>query len=242
MTLGDYRQAILDELTKTSSDTFHTTAILNRFINRAARFAAKYKPWEQTQYAWKLTPTLAGDETDEYWDYPEDCVTDSIYRLAVGTGAIASDIRYKPLTWEEYLDHKEHYNTSDKFWTDHRRQYFIYPIVTGAPIITLWGHQEPANMSADGDDTPFTDDVVIEEAIEALAMGFALIKMRGSYIKEGKARRAEGIALLNQAWEQQRKRQAVKKTEHAEIWEHTDLMNSRAGERLTRRGSFNFDY
>lgn len=242
MNLGNYRQAIQDTLTKTSSDTFHTTAILNRFINRAAEFTAKYKPWEQTQHVWKLTPTLAGDETDEYWDYPEDCITDSIYRLAVGTGTIASDVRYKPLTWEEYLDHKEDYNTSDKIWTDHRRQYFIYPIITGSPIVSVWGQQLPAAMTADTDDTPFTDDAVLEEATLAFAEALALIKMRGSYIAQGKERKAEAIAMLNQAWDQQRKRQAVKKTEHAEIWEHTDLMSRRAGDRITRRGSFNLDY
>lgn len=242
MDLSDYRQAILDELSKTSSDTFHTTAILNRFINRAVEFAAKFKPWEQTQGSYKFTPILAGDETDEYWNYPENFITDSVYRLAVGTGTIASDERYKPLVFEEYLNHKEDNNNSTKIWADHKRQYFIWPIITGSPVITIWGHELPDALSADSDETPFTDDAVIEEAILAYAKGLALIKMRGSYAEQGKALKAEAVALLGQAWEQQRKRQATKKTEDAEAWEHTDFMNQRAGNRVTRAGSFNLDF
>jgi len=242
MELSDYRQAILDELSKTSTDTFHTTAILNRFINRAVAFAAKFKPWEQTQTSYKFTPTLAGDETDEYWDYPETFITDSIKRLAVGTGTIASDEVYKPLLFSEYLDHKEKNPNSNKIWADHKRQYFIYPIITGSPIITVWGHALPDALSAYTDDTPFTDDATIEEAILGYAMGLALMKMRGSYLAQGEKRKAEAVALLTQAWSEQRRKQATKRTEDAEVWEHTDFMNQRAGNRVTQRGSFNLDF
>lgn len=242
MNRGDIRQALLDELSKASTDTFHTTAILNRFIQRAVDFATKYKLWEQTQTAYKFTPILAGDETDEYWDYPENFITDSIYRLAVGTGTIASDERYKPVTFEEYLNFKEDAQTTKKLFTDHKRQYFIHPTITGTPVITVWGHAIAETMSDDADEHAFTDDAIIEEAILKYALGLALRKMRGSYIEQGKAAQAEAIALLNQAWEQQRKKQANKKTETAEAWEHVDFLHQRAGNRVTRRGSFNLDY
>jgi len=242
MNRGELRQAILDELSKTSTDTFHTTAILNRFIQRAVDFVSKYKPWEQTQTAYKYTPTLAGDETDEYWNYPENFYTDSIYRLAVGSGTIASDERYKPVIFEEYLNHKEDNDSSKKIWTDHKRQYFIYPMLTGVPVVTVWGHAKPDAYTDDADEHPFTDDAQVDEAILGYATGLALIKMRGSYTKQGKDRQAEAIALLNSAWKEQRLRQAQKKTEDAEIWEHTDFMNQSAGNRTTRRGSFNLDY
>lgn len=242
MNRGEIRQAILDELSKTSSDTFHTTTILNRFIQRAVDFVAKYKPWEQTQTSYKFTPTLASDETDEYWDYPENFYSDSIYRLAVGTGTIASDKRYEPLTFEEYLNHKEDDPTSEKVWTDHKRQYFIYPILTGSPVITVWGHAKPDTMSSDSDEHPFADDAQIDEAILSYALSLAYTKMRGSYAKTGQEKKAEAIALLNQAWESQRKRQAIRKTKNAEAWQHTDFLNQRAGDRVTKRGIFNLDF
>lgn len=241
MNLGDHRQAILDELSKTSSDTFHTTAILNRFINRAVQWAANLKNWQQTQIVRKQALTLVGDETDEYWDYPSNFKTDSIYRIAVGTGTIASDQKYRPLVWEEYLDHKETDPTSEKIWADHRRQVFIYPVVTGAPVLSLWGHEIPAQLVADANEHPFTGEQLIEEAINAYALSLALIKMRGSYIEQGNKKKAEAIALIAQAWDQQRKEQAKKQTLNAEAWEHTDFLNQRAGNRSTRRGSFNLD-
>lgn len=242
MNRGEIRQAILDELSKASTDTFHTTAILNRFIQRAVDWASKYKPWEQTQTSYKFTPTLADDETDEYFNYPENFYTDSIYRLAVGTGTIASDERYKPLTFEEYLDHKENNNNDKKIWTDHKRQYFIYPIITSGKVITVWGHAKPDAFTDDADEHPFIDDAMVDEAILDYAIALAYIKMRGSYLKIGNDKKTEAVALLKQAWDEQRKRQAVKKTENAEAWEHTDFMNQRAGNRITRRGSFNLDY
>lgn len=244
MNRGEIRQAILDELSKTSTDTFHTTAILNRFIQRAVDFVAKYKPWEQTQTSYKFTPTLAGDETDEYWNYPENFYTDSIYRLAVGTGTIASDVIYKPLTFEEYLNYKEDPSSGEdkKLWSDHKRQYFISPRITGSPVITVWGHAKPDAYSDDADEHPFIDDALLDEAILQYALGLAYIKMRGSYMKIGNEKKAEAIALMGQAWGEQRKRQAVKRTENAEIWEHRDFMNTAAGNRITRRGSFNLDW
>jgi len=242
MNLGNYRQAILDELTKASTDTFHSTAILNRFINRAVEFVAKYKPWQQTQYAYKFAPTLTGTETDEYFDYPENFITDSIYRLAVGTGTIASDERYESVDWEEYLNHKEDNSDNKKVYADHKRQYFICPMLTGTPTVSVWGHAVPTALSSDTDTTPFDDDALIEEAIQGYAMSLAYTKMRGSYIKVGQARKAEAIAMLEQAFKQQQRRQAKKKTLDAELWKHTDFITNSAGTRETRRGSFNLDF
>lgn len=242
MNRGEIRQAILDELTKTSSDTFLTTAILNRFIQRAVDFVTKYKLWEQTQTAYKFTPTLAGDETDEYFNYPENFITDSIYRLAVGTGTIASDERYKPVIWEEYLNHKEDNPTNTKLWTDHKRQYFIYPIIGSGAVVTVWGHAKAATMSDDADEHDFEDDALIEEAIIKYALGLSYKKMRGSYMDMGKKEQGEAIALLNDAWKQQRLRQAGKRTQDVEAWEHIDFLHQKAGNRVTRRGSFNLDH
>lgn len=236
MNRGDYRQAILDELSKSSTDVFHTTAILNRFVQRSVDFCAKYKPWQQTQRALKQTVTPVGDETDEYWDYPESFYSDSIYRLKVGSDT------YDPIIFSEYENHKEENPTSEKIWSDHRRQYFIYPVLTAESIISVWGHERPTAFTGDSDVTPFVDDAQIEEAILGYALGLALKKMRGSYLAQGEKRQAEAIALLNAAWAEQQKKQAQKKTKDAEIWQHTDFLSQRGGDRVTKRGSFNLDF
>ena len=242
MNLGEHRQALLDDLSKTSTDTFHTTAILNRYINRAIQWVGNSKNWQQTQKAEKQTITLAGDETDEYWNYPENFKSDSIYRVALGD-SIATEEHYQLLIWEDYLNRKE--DTPDqsvKVASDHRRQIFIYPIpTTDGQILSVWGHEMPDTLVNDADEHPFTGEQLLEEAINRYAMGLALRKMRGTYRAEGDKMMAEASALLESAWKEQRQRQASRKVLHAEAWEHTNFLDTRGGT-LTKRGSFNLDY
>ena len=115
-------------------------------------------------------------------------------------------------------------------------------MLTGTSTISIWGHEVPTAMSSDSDTTPFDDDALIEEAILGYAMSIAYIKMRGSYIKVGQARKAEALAMLEQAFKAQQKKQGKKKALDAEIWKHTDFITNGAGIGNTRRGSFNLDY
>lgn len=237
MTRSEHRQAILDEVSLESTDTFLTTAILNRYYDRAVRWLGGLKNWQQTQIAKKQTLTTVGDETDEYWDYPTNFKTDSIYRLEI------NGERYKPLTFEEYLNFKEDDNTSTKkVFTDHRRQLFIYPTVSNADVLSIWGHEIPALATGDSSTHPWENEQLLEEAINRYMLGLVFKKQQGSFYEKGKALHAEALALALQAWEQQQKSQAIKKTENAEAWEHVDFMHQRAGNRVTRRGSFNLDY
>lgn len=239
MNRGEIRTAILDDLSKDSNDTFHTTAVLNRYIDRAVQFTAKYKPWEQTQKAYKIEFTPTGNEEDEYFDYPQNYISDSMYRLAIGDGSIASDVKYKPLVWEEYLDHKEkHAPDTTKVWSDHRRQYFIYPILTSPCTISIWGHEAPAAMTDDADKHPFTDDANIEDAILRLTKALCYEKRLGSYINEARSLRNEAIAILNEAFKVQRRNQSIKKTHEADMWKHINFI-SLSGNGPTQYGNFN---
>lgn len=235
MTREEHRTAILDELTLETSDSFVTTAILNRFYDRAVRWLGNLKNWQQTQIARKITITTVGDETDEYWDYPTNFKTDSIYRLEINGKA------YKPLTFEEYLNYKEDTPNNKLIFSDHRRQLFIYPTVSDNDVLSIWGHEIPALATGDSSEHPFTGEQLLEEALNRYIMGLVFKKMQGSFYEKGKALHAEALALALQAWEQQQKAQAIKKTENAEAWEHTDFMSQRAGNRVTRRGSFNLE-
>lgn len=235
MNRGDHKQAVLDEISLDSTDTFITTAILNRFYARSVQWLANLKNWQQTQIARKITIVAAGDETDEYWDYPENFKTDSVYRIDV------DGVRYKPLTWEEYLNYKEDTPQGKEIYTDHRRQLFIYPTVTNGAVLSIWGHEIIATPDNDADEHPFTGEQLLEEAINRYLMGLCYKKRDGSYYEKGKALYTEALTLALQAWEQQQKAQANKKTENAEAWEHIDFTQQRAGNRVTRRGSFNLD-
>jgi hypothetical protein len=232
MNLGDQRQALLDDLSVESTDTFFTTAILNRFINRAIKAISNLKNWQQTQGSDTQALVMAGDETDEYWNYPENYKTDSIYRLEYNGES------YKRLTWQEYLKHKLNHSSSTKrVYSDHKRQLFIHPRPTTNANLDIWGHEIPADLSDDADEHPFNDEQLLEEAIQQYALGLCYRKRGGSYRSEGKQLIKDAIALALESFNQQRNEQAGYRTEHAEMFEHTDFLPDGSG-RPTRRGSF----
>lgn len=232
MNLLEQRTAILDDLSVETTDTFFTTALLNRFVNRAIKVIANLKNWQQTQGSDRQLLTIVGDETDEYWNYPENYKTDSIYKLKYN----GKD--YKRLTWEEYLRHRDDYpNSTKRVYSDHKRQLFIYPRPTASAYLDIWGHEIPADLSDNTDEHPFNDEELLEEAIHTYALGLCYRKRGGTYRAEGKQLMKDALALAGEAFSQQRNEQAGYRTEHAEMFEHTDFLQT-SGHPRTKSGSF----
>lgn len=234
MNLGDHRTALLDDLSVESTDTFYTTAILNRFINRAVRAISNLFNWQQTRRAQYLDVTLAGDATDEYWDIPTNFKTNSINKVYY------NGEEYDPLTWEEYLKFKldNPNNTTERRFSEYRRRVFLNPIPTTAAELLVWGHEIPDNMSSDSDTHPFADEQTLEEAINEYALGLTLRKGRGSHYERGKQLMADAYTKATIAFDRQTDELATYETEQAEMFEHTDFLPEGA-ERPTKRGSFN---
>lgn len=236
MNRGDHRQALIDTMSLTESsgsslDPMFTDAVLNRFINRAIKWVSNLHNWQQTQKA-----VMRGSDVDqEFYNYPEDFKTDSIYRLTLD-----GEVR-KKLLFEEYENYKENNGGSKKLWADWRRRYFINgTIADGTANIKIWGHEIPADLGDDTTDHPFVDEQLLEEAIQEKALALCYIKKGGSFRSE--AREVEKGALLKveQSFDEQLDLQSQYKTEDAEMFEHTDFLNEDAtGGRRTKRGSFN---
>lgn len=233
MAFSDQRTALLDELNATSSDTFFTTAILNRFINRSVQWFATLKPWQQIERAKTQEIVLAGDATDDYWDYPSDFITDSVYRLEL------EGEKYKKILFRELLEERENNEAgTKKLFSDHRRQLHLKPRPTGGTLtLDIWGSEIPAALSADSDTHPWNGERTAEEAIHKYALSLCYRKKGGSYKAEAKKAEEEAYALAEQVWNGQRAAQADYKTESAEMFEHTDFLAER-GELATERGSF----
>jgi len=236
MNLGDHRQALLDDLSVSAGDSFFDPAtdyaILDRFINRAVKAVSNLKNWQQTQGSDRQLLTIAGDETDEYWNYPENYKTDSIYYLEY------NGKRYKRITWEEYLKHKRDYpNSTKKLYSDHKRQIFINPRPTASAYLEIWGHEIPATLSGSTDEHPFNNEQLLEEAIHSYALGLCYRKRGGTYRAEGKKLINDALTLAGEAFSQQRNEQAGYRTENAEMFEHTDFLET-SGHPRTKRGSF----
>lgn len=230
MTLGELRQALVDDLSVETTDTFFSTAVLNRFVNRAVQWAANYRNWQETQRAVKRD-----SEASEYYNYPENFKTDSIEILTF------NGERYKKVLFREYEEYKEQHSGGGgkKIWADFRRRYFIHPAPTAAGVknIKIWGHEVPDEMSDDADTHPFDNQSMIEEAIQLYALGLALRKSRGTFFEKGRAMQGDALVILAEAWDNQVSDQADYMSETTEAFEHTDFLNY-GGVTNTKRGSF----
>lgn len=228
-TLGDLRQALLDDLSVETTDVFYTSAILNRYINRAYKTIATLYPWQETQRALKRS-TIADQE---YVTYPENLRTDSVFLIRV------DGVEYGLRTFREYQRFKEEYpNNTKKLATDWRRKLFIHPTPTtdGSNNIEVWGNEVPDELASDSDEHIFAYQAVMEEAIFMYALGLALMKGRGSHYERGKKLLGDALAMAKNEWAGQRARQAEYQTETTVMFEHYDLLNESGS---TQRGSFN---
>lgn len=232
MNFGELQTAILDDLSVTTTDTFYSTAYIKRIANRAVNWLANLRNWQQTQHAYKFNSTDDA-ETAEYYNYPEDFKTDSIWRL------IFDGDRYERKNFKDYLKYQDDYSAAtEKIYADHRRQIFINPKPTSVAEISIWGHKIPADMSADADQHPFHDEAELEEAILKYAIGLALKKGRGTNYNRGVTETREARALALEIWEVQKKEQAKYKTHENKMFNHIEILPYN-GQRRTRRGSFN---
>lgn len=228
MNLGEHRQALLDDLSLESTDTFLTTAILNRFINRAVGWVADRKNWQQTQRG----VMRSSEANQEYYNYPENYKSDSIERLTLDGNT------HVKRTFVEYEKYKEENPTgTKKIFADYRNRYFINPAPTtdGTNNIKLWIHEKPDTLSADADEHPFIDEQDLEEAIHLYALHLCYRKQGGSMKADAKSAMDEAKVLVEEVWNQQVKNRSNEQTEVAEQFEHTDFL---ADNTDTKRGSF----
>ncbi len=227
-TLGEIRQALIDDLSVETSDTFYPTALLNRYINRAYRTVANLYPWQETQAA-KVRDTIANQE---YLTYPENLRTDSVFLVRI------DGEEYKILTFREYQRFKEEYpNNTEKRVSDWQRKLFIHPTPTtaGTANVEIWGNEVPAELTTDSDEIIFANQSVLEEAIFMYAQGMALMKGRGTNYERGKALLADALTMARNEWDAQRRRQAEYQTETTVMFEHYDYLHETA---RTKRGTF----
>jgi hypothetical protein len=230
MTNLELQTAVRDDLSISTGDTFYSDAYIQRVVNRGLLWLANLYNWQQTQIGYKRDSVAS----QEYYNYPEDAKTDSIWRLDF------NGIKYDRKSFDEYLTYKENYTTgaSDKIYTDHRRQFFINPAPTSVAEITVWCHIKPTALSASGDLSPFDGEAELEEAIIKYASGLAKMKGRGSYYALGVADQRDAKSIADAVWKKQKAEQSKYGTKDLEIFEWFDILPVDGSSGNRRRGSF----
>ncbi len=166
-------------------------ATLKLTINRAYRRAGGLFDWPAREDA-KKTSTKDGFE---YYDLPTNWRSDSVWRLVV------DDIDYgDPLVFKDYENFKEdNPNSTSKIWANQHRRYFISPTPSenGSNNICIWGFMVVGELSADADETIFSnsypecnDAIVIEAKTILQKKGENKQETEGNRMA---SRQAEGI-------------------------------------------------
>lgn len=232
MNFDDYQQAILDDLSITSSDAFYTTVQIKRAINRAYKWVGGMRNWPQTEETYKRD----SEAGQNYYNYPTNFKTDSIVELWYN-GEI-----YDKTVWREYRNYlNENPRGQDKLWSDLKRQYHINENMTLSSIengIEITGHLIPDTLVNASDTTLFSGDSNIENAIIKYAQSLLYKKGRGQMYDRGVALEDEAKGLLGDAWAQVMKSQGDYGSKNGVIFKQIDVLGNSRGSRRTSRGTF----
>jgi hypothetical protein len=178
----------------TTTSTYFTPTRIITAISDAYLWAGNAKPWPDIKKGF-VTSTVSGQD---YYDYPCNCQSESLFKVMVDGVAT-----YEKKDFEDYLKWKEdNPNSTDKYWSEYARQFFITPTpsTNGASNLIVWGVIQVVSLTADGDETIFTDwsDVTNEailqkaysdlmENVDSAKSANALVKAQGiidqSYLK-----------------------------------------------------------
>lgn len=207
ITFSDLVQAVQDDLTVGDESTLYAPALIKRAINRAYRKVAGVFPWPELQDAKKTSTQV----NQEYYDYPQNWRSNSIWKLEVDGDRYGEDPDGSPLSFDDYLNWKTDYpdNTTDKKWANQWRRFFIWPIPTtqGDNNIVVWGVKAVSDLSADADTTIFSYST--PEANEAIELeAGAILKSKGEDDKSAQFKSTEAKQILAVAWSKIAREQA----------------------------------
>lgn len=231
MTFKEKQDAILNDFSATSTDSFITLTIVKSYINRQERRIAGLYPWPHT----KTAEVRDSEVNQEYYNYPEDWVQDSIYRLEF------NNEKHDPTDFDDYEQYKKENNASEKRFANFENKYFINPTPSSAIVggISIWGHKLPANMVNDADLSPFAEDPEIEEEIINLTRAALMQKQRGSYLTAGLNLEKDTLAKITAIWKKTYMKKAKFMTRSRSMFNPIDILGQPSSRSLGNRpGNF----
>lgn len=219
------------DLNLNDNSTFPNLITQKLAINRAYRKVGGLFLWPALEDAQKTSSVAS----QEYYDYPDTWRADSIWKLVVDSVDYGD-----PLLFKDYLYEKEEDIPSnlDYLWANQARRYFIYPTPTtnGNNNIEIWGFKVVTALSADADQTIFSESMPeVNEAI-VLEAG-AILKAKGDEEKRGEFRSMEAKQIILVAWSKISKQQA-KQEKTQPMFEVQDMFAGRRKGKDNNYGRF----
>lgn len=204
---------------------------LNSWINLAIHRAWDYHDWPFAEKTYTTTTTINATDYREYYDYPQDFVSNSIKLIAVKNSE-GKFKTYAPINFEDFTKKMmEDDDNDEKIWASHGRYYFInqnaYDNASGRSI-ELVGKMRVDNLTSSTALLPFSPDTDNEEnsgneAVVKLAFSMALasekLKNKASAIRE----ETEAMNILESLAGKDKQLKAVYQHKDRPFFEHRRL-------------------
>lgn len=197
-TSGEIKTEVLVQLGVDSTIAYFTDAHLNRWLDKAHKWAAGMHQWPVTQG--KVSTTYASLVTNEEGDlegeYPEGWKSDSIRYLNVGGKKV------KKIMFSRFRQLREEQADNDsRVFTDFGRLYLLNPQADVSGTITAWGNYTPADIDGTDPDvtTVFSDTEIGNEAIIEKMISYG--KERQLKVKEARFHHDQAVEILNNKWQ-----------------------------------------
>jgi len=166
MNFSELQQELDNRIAAAKVSGFWTSAMKKEWINKAGERVCDFRRWKVLELA-KQTTTKPNWE---YYDYPSEFKTNSIYYMEVDGN------EYIEKSWDDYQAYKEAEST-DKIFTSYDAFYFINPTPTESNLtIDIWGIKKWVKLVNDADIPILPSE--FDEAIIKLALATCLTKER----------------------------------------------------------------
>lgn len=152
--VSDILARLKTKLEMVDTSTLYSDPTLISIISDAHIWAGDQHAWPQNEKAKRSLTTAVAGIVDEYYDYPSEFKSDSIYMLEV------NGVTYDPKSWDSYKNVKKNNSISsnENIFATYGRQFFLnhVPSAAGLPIDAHGQIQAPPLVNL-GDKTIFSD-------------------------------------------------------------------------------------
>lgn len=132
---ADIQTDVVRKLGITTTAAYYSDAIINGWIQQAARWAASYKKWPFTEG--RVSTTYTGAEEFQFEGYKAE----SFRMLLIGGK------RYKKMNYEDYLIMKEaEPQSTERVFSDYGRLVIVNTGASGSGTMTAYGQFQPADI------------------------------------------------------------------------------------------------
>lgn len=171
-TVADILEGLKGELEMVDTSTLFSDPTLILNIKNAHLWAGDQHEWPQLEKAKRSFTSAIAGVVDEYYDYPSEFKSDSVYQLEV------NGVTYDPKSWDSYriIKRLNNLSSTENIFATYGRQFFLNHTPSAAGLaIDAHGRIQAPDVSDLTDKTIFSDsEASLNEAVMRKALSTSL--------------------------------------------------------------------